>query len=137
MDQSLLTIQDAILRQLHDDDLTVVRAALSLDGLCDILSDSDLLKELEYVFKRCVGILMSGAYHRHYMPWTQFFYSICLLSQSMHQYGSFTLLEWRHMMLLATFAIPILGFSASVIYWHLLTFVNTSGSKGGKAYIWC
>ncbi|KAB1204141.1 hypothetical protein CJ030_MR8G004038 [Morella rubra] len=59
--QSLVTIQDAILRQLHDDDLTVVRAALSLDGLCDILSDSDLLKELEYVFKRCVGILMSGS----------------------------------------------------------------------------
>uniref|UniRef100_A0A2N9G8U6 Uncharacterized protein n=1 Tax=Fagus sylvatica TaxID=28930 RepID=A0A2N9G8U6_FAGSY len=44
--QSLVTIEDAILRQLHDDDLTVVRAALSLDGLPDMISSSDLLKRI-------------------------------------------------------------------------------------------
>jgi U3 small nucleolar RNA-associated protein 10 len=59
--QSLVTIEDAILRQLHDDDLTVVRAALSLDGLPDMISSSDLLKELQYVLKRCIGILMSSS----------------------------------------------------------------------------
>ncbi|CAM8986177.1 unnamed protein product [Rhodiola kirilowii] len=31
--QSLVMVQDAVLRQLHDDDLTVVKAALSIDGL--------------------------------------------------------------------------------------------------------
>ncbi|XP_030935775.1 uncharacterized protein At3g06530 [Quercus lobata] len=59
--QSLVTIEDAILRQLHDDDLTVVRAALSLDGLSDMISSSDFLKELQYVLKRCIGILMSSS----------------------------------------------------------------------------
>ncbi|KAF3954304.1 hypothetical protein CMV_020329 [Castanea mollissima] len=59
--QSLVTIEDAILRQLHDDDLTVVRAALSLDELSDMISSSDLLKELQYVLKRCIDILMSSS----------------------------------------------------------------------------
>ncbi|KAL4595949.1 hypothetical protein ACB092_12G129000 [Castanea dentata] len=59
--KSLVTIEDAILRQLHDDDLTVVRAALSLDELSDMISSSDLLKELQYVLKRCIGILMSSS----------------------------------------------------------------------------
>lgn len=62
MDQSLVTIKDAILRQLHDDDLTVVQAALSVDGLSDIISASDLLKELHHVLKRCIGILISSEY---------------------------------------------------------------------------
>lgn len=62
MGQSLVTIQDAILRQLHDDDLTVVQAALSVDGLSDIISSSDLLKELHQVLKRCIGILISSEY---------------------------------------------------------------------------
>ncbi|KAM3735469.1 hypothetical protein ACB098_10G090100 [Castanea mollissima] len=59
--KSLVTIEDAILRQLHDDDLTVVLAALSLDELSDMISSSDLLKELQYVLKRCIGILMSSS----------------------------------------------------------------------------
>nr|XP_023877249.1 uncharacterized protein At3g06530 [Quercus suber] len=59
--QSLVPIEDAILRQLQDDDLTVVRAALSLDGLSDMISSSDLLKELQYLLKRCIGILMSSS----------------------------------------------------------------------------
>ncbi|KAF5456234.1 hypothetical protein F2P56_025737 [Juglans regia] len=59
--QSLVTIQDAVLRQLHDDDLTVVQAVLSLDGLSDMITSYDLLKELQNVLKRCIGILMLGS----------------------------------------------------------------------------
>ncbi|KAK3217662.1 hypothetical protein Dsin_011632 [Dipteronia sinensis] len=59
--QRLVTIQDAILRQLHDDDLTVVQAALSVDGLSEMISSSDLLEALDDVFKRCIIILMSSS----------------------------------------------------------------------------
>ncbi|XP_010536553.1 PREDICTED: uncharacterized protein At3g06530 [Tarenaya hassleriana] len=58
--ESLVTVQDAILRQLWDDDLTVVQAALSLDRLCDILSASDLMEAVLHVVKRCTDILTSG-----------------------------------------------------------------------------
>ena len=60
--QRLVTIQDAILHQLHDDDLTVVQAALSIDGLPGMISPSDLLEGLNDVLKRCVIILMSSEY---------------------------------------------------------------------------
>ncbi|KAK1577185.1 hypothetical protein Q3G72_019640 [Acer saccharum] len=59
--QRLVTIQDAILRQLHDDDLTVIQAALSVDGLSEMISSSDLLEALDDVFKRCINILMSSS----------------------------------------------------------------------------
>lgn len=62
VDQSVVTIKDAILRQLHDDDLTVVQAALSLDGLSDMITSSDFFKELQNVLKRCIGSLMSGEF---------------------------------------------------------------------------
>lgn len=57
----LVTIQDAVLCQLRDDDLTVVQAALSLKGLSEIISPSDLLKALDGVLKKCVSTLRSGA----------------------------------------------------------------------------
>lgn len=57
----LVTIQDAVLCQLRDDDLTVVQAALSLKGLSEIISPSDLLKALDDVLKKCVSTLRSGA----------------------------------------------------------------------------
>ncbi|XP_048446393.1 LOW QUALITY PROTEIN: uncharacterized protein At3g06530-like [Pyrus x bretschneideri] len=57
--QSFVTIQDAILRQLYDDDLTVVRAALSLDRLSTIVNSSDLVEALDNVLQKCFGILMS------------------------------------------------------------------------------
>lgn len=53
----LVTIQDAVLCQLRDDDLTVVQAALSLKGLSEIISPSDLLKALDGVLKKCVSTL--------------------------------------------------------------------------------
>ncbi|CAK7335892.1 unnamed protein product [Dovyalis caffra] len=57
----LVTIQDAVLCQLRDDDLTVVQAALSLQGLSEIISPSDLLQALDGVLKKCVSTLRSGA----------------------------------------------------------------------------
>ncbi|CAH2054802.1 unnamed protein product [Thlaspi arvense] len=61
--ENLVTIQDAILRQLWDDDLDVVQAALSLDQLPNIVTSSSLLDALLHVVKRCVGILRSGVSH--------------------------------------------------------------------------
>ncbi|KAH7557345.1 hypothetical protein JRO89_XS11G0129200 [Xanthoceras sorbifolium] len=59
--QRLVNIQDAILRQLHDDDLTVVQAALSVHGLSEMISSSDLLEALDDVLKNCITILMSSS----------------------------------------------------------------------------
>lgn len=59
MDQSLVIIQDGILRQLQDNDLTVVRAALSLDRLSTLLNPSDLTEVLDNLFRRCIGLLTS------------------------------------------------------------------------------
>ncbi|XP_056866577.1 uncharacterized protein At3g06530 isoform X3 [Raphanus sativus] len=58
--ENLTTIQDAIVRQLWDDDLAVVQAALSLDQLPSIVTSSSLLDALLHVVKRCVGILITG-----------------------------------------------------------------------------
>ncbi|XP_068328989.1 uncharacterized protein At3g06530-like [Pyrus communis] len=59
--QSFVTIQDAILRQLHDDDLTVVRAALSVEKLSTIINSSNLVEALDNVLKRCFSILISSS----------------------------------------------------------------------------
>ncbi|XP_038896984.1 uncharacterized protein At3g06530 [Benincasa hispida] len=59
--ESLVTVQDAILKLLWDDDLTVVQKAISLDGISDILSSSDLLKAFKDVFFRCICILESDS----------------------------------------------------------------------------
>lgn len=58
--QRLVTIKDVILRQLHDDDLTVVQAALSLDWFTEIISPLELLEALHHVLKRCLSFLTSG-----------------------------------------------------------------------------
>ncbi|KAA8539764.1 hypothetical protein F0562_026456 [Nyssa sinensis] len=58
--QRLITIQDAILRRLCDDDLSVVQAALTLDGLSEIITSQCLLDTLQNVLQRCLGILMSS-----------------------------------------------------------------------------
>ncbi|GLT39857.1 hypothetical protein SLA2020_140240 [Shorea laevis] len=60
-DQRLVTIKDVVLHQLHDNDLTVIQAALTLEGLSEIISSSDLLKALHDVLKRCLGILTSSS----------------------------------------------------------------------------
>ncbi|KAF3543800.1 hypothetical protein DY000_02003729 [Brassica cretica] len=65
--ENLVTIQDAIVRQLWDDDLAVVQAALSLDQLPNIVTSSSLLDALLHVVKRCVEILLSGTYYAQAM----------------------------------------------------------------------
>lgn len=62
LEQGFSSVQDAVLRQLHDEDLTVVRAAVSLDGLTEIVNSSDVLEALNNVIKRCIGILNSSEF---------------------------------------------------------------------------
>lgn len=59
--ESLVDIQEALLRQLNDKDLTVVRAALSVDGLPDIISSSELFDALHNVLRRCIDKLLLGS----------------------------------------------------------------------------
>lgn len=55
-----MTIQDAILRRLHDEDLIVIQATLSLEGLSEMINDSRFLDALQHVLHRCTDILLSG-----------------------------------------------------------------------------
>ncbi|WJX64702.1 hypothetical protein P8452_49448 [Trifolium repens] len=59
--EGLIDIREAILRQLDDKDLTVVQAALNVDGLQNVLGFPKLLKALQNVLRRCVGKLLSGS----------------------------------------------------------------------------
>ncbi|CAK8538792.1 unnamed protein product [Lathyrus sativus] len=59
--EGLVDIQEAILRQLDDKDLTVVQAALNVDGLQNVLGASKLIETLQTVLRRCVGKLLSGS----------------------------------------------------------------------------
>ncbi|KAI3912933.1 hypothetical protein MKW92_025813 [Papaver armeniacum] len=54
--QKLASIQQAISRRLQDDDLGVVQAALSLDGLTRVISGPDLLEALRDILLRCAEI---------------------------------------------------------------------------------
>ncbi|KAF8044357.1 hypothetical protein BT93_A2372 [Corymbia citriodora subsp. variegata] len=56
--QGFETIQDAILRQLYDNDLSVVRAALLLNELPDVVNRTDLLQALCSITRRCIGMLV-------------------------------------------------------------------------------
>ncbi|XP_059305010.1 uncharacterized protein At3g06530 isoform X2 [Lycium ferocissimum] len=55
------TIQDAILRRLCDEDLTVVQAALNLEELPEIISAPLRIDAFRNVLQRCIKILSSGA----------------------------------------------------------------------------
>ncbi|WOL10215.1 hypothetical protein Cni_G18969 [Canna indica] len=55
--QNLVNIQDAITRALYDEDLSVVRAALSIDGLARIASAPYLLKAYIHVLSRCTDVI--------------------------------------------------------------------------------
>ncbi|MQM05219.1 hypothetical protein Taro_038031 [Colocasia esculenta] len=61
--QKLLKFQDVILRRLHDDELSVVQAALSIDGLSGIITPPRLLNAFQDVLIRCIDILNTGAAH--------------------------------------------------------------------------
>lgn len=55
------TFQDALLRRLRDDDLSVVQAALTLNGLPDAIHHVVLLDALENILQRCLSIFVSGS----------------------------------------------------------------------------
>ncbi|OEL36638.1 Uncharacterized protein BAE44_0002343, partial [Dichanthelium oligosanthes] len=58
--QKLINMQDAILRSLHDDDLSVVQAALSIEGLAAVASPDSLLKAYDDVLTKCIKIINKG-----------------------------------------------------------------------------
>ncbi|XP_077219422.1 ARM repeat superfamily protein isoform X2 [Tasmannia lanceolata] len=60
IDPQLTTVQEAILRRLHDNDLSVVQAALSLVGMPGIINHTYLLKSLQDVILRCVDIPLTS-----------------------------------------------------------------------------
>ena len=62
VEQGFSSVQDAILRQLRDDDLTVVEAAISLNGLTEMIDSLDLYEALKYVLKRGIDILYSSEF---------------------------------------------------------------------------
>ncbi|KAG5616550.1 hypothetical protein H5410_016374 [Solanum commersonii] len=57
------TIQDAILRRLCDEDITVVQAALNLEALPEIISAPLRIDAFRNVLQRCIKLLSSGASH--------------------------------------------------------------------------
>ncbi|KAG4402850.1 hypothetical protein GLYMA_02G290200v4 [Glycine max] len=59
--ENLINIQEDILRQLEDKDLTVVQAALRVDGLPNVIDSSKLLDALQKVLRRCTDKLLSGS----------------------------------------------------------------------------
>ncbi|XP_020222624.1 uncharacterized protein At3g06530 isoform X2 [Cajanus cajan] len=63
--ENLISIQEAILRLLDDKDLTVVQAALLVDGLPNVIDSSKLLVALQNVLRRCTGKLLSGSADNH------------------------------------------------------------------------
>ncbi|KAJ0970648.1 hypothetical protein J5N97_018607 [Dioscorea zingiberensis] len=55
--QKLINIQDAILRRLYDDELNVVQAALSVDGLYGLIDPARLFRAYQDVLSRSVAII--------------------------------------------------------------------------------
>ncbi|XP_047327149.1 uncharacterized protein At3g06530 [Impatiens glandulifera] len=58
--KGLVAVCDAIVRRLHDDDLTVVQAALRVNKLSEIINPSTLLDALQHLLQRCISILMTS-----------------------------------------------------------------------------
>ncbi|KAF6149893.1 hypothetical protein GIB67_008614 [Kingdonia uniflora] len=58
--QKLASIQEAMLRRLYDEDLSVAQAALSLDGLSEFISAPDLLKAYWTILQRFIDVVMTG-----------------------------------------------------------------------------
>ncbi|TVU14983.1 hypothetical protein EJB05_38480 [Eragrostis curvula] len=58
--KKFINMQDAILRSLYDDDLTVVQAALSIEGLAAVANPDSLLKGYNDLLNRCVKVITKG-----------------------------------------------------------------------------
>lgn len=57
MAQKIINITNAIIRRFYDDDLSVVEAALSIDGLPGMVDAPSLLKAYGDVLSRCTDVL--------------------------------------------------------------------------------
>ena len=60
--QKFINMQDAILCSLYDDDLSVVQAALSIEGLAVVANPDSLLKAYDGVLTKCIKIINKGGY---------------------------------------------------------------------------
>lgn len=60
--QKFINMKDAILRSLYDDDLNVVQAALSIEGLAAVANPDSLLKAYDGVLTKCIKIIKKGGY---------------------------------------------------------------------------
>lgn len=58
--QKFINMQDAIIRNLYDDNLSVVEAALSIEGLAAIASPRGLLKAYDDLLVKCTDIIRKG-----------------------------------------------------------------------------
>ncbi|KAK3144071.1 hypothetical protein QOZ80_4AG0308450 [Eleusine coracana subsp. coracana] len=58
--QKFINMPDAILRSLYDNDLSVVQAALSIEGLAAVTSSDSLLKAYNDLLNRCIKIITKG-----------------------------------------------------------------------------
>lgn len=81
-----MNVQDAIVRALHDEDLSVVRAALSIDGLARIASPPCLLKAYDHVLSRCTSIFNKSEY---ILLWITVFHARNCILYSISDYESF------------------------------------------------
>ncbi|KAF3785717.1 HEAT repeat-containing protein 1 [Nymphaea thermarum] len=55
-----VNVRESLLRRLHDDDLTVVQSALTVDGLCGLIDPAVFIKALQDITLRCCNILKTG-----------------------------------------------------------------------------
>lgn len=58
--QNLINMQDAIIHNMYDDDLSVVEAALSIEGLAAVASPVSLLKVYDDLLANCINIIHKG-----------------------------------------------------------------------------
>ncbi|XP_021761936.1 uncharacterized protein At3g06530-like [Chenopodium quinoa] len=59
--ERLVTVQEAVVHCLSDEDLSVVQAALSLDKLSELIDSARLLEMFQYLLQKCTQIIWSGA----------------------------------------------------------------------------
>ncbi|KAF0894489.1 hypothetical protein E2562_039200 [Oryza meyeriana var. granulata] len=58
--QNLINMQDAIIHNMYDDDLSVVQAALSIEGLAAVANPDSLLKVYDDLLTKCINIIQKG-----------------------------------------------------------------------------
>ncbi|KAJ3706936.1 hypothetical protein LUZ61_010641 [Rhynchospora tenuis] len=59
--QELVNVQDAVIRGLSDENLSVVQAALCIEGMAEVFNVNSLLKTYQNVLSRCIDVITKGA----------------------------------------------------------------------------